>query len=428
MAFRYTSTGGALPKVYTKVSGEVPTGTILNEDGSITGTYTEVGTYNWRVRVTDARNRWVELDDECTITGTPVPVSYIGNSMFMSGLVPALEQQFVIGYKEDVPFAQMTVDIQPPSVGRGGGWSPDGEHFIAPHDASPFFTLYKRTGSSLAKMVDPTTTSSRDIGWAGAWNPASTRLAFCQRGNNTGSFPYVIIYSRSGDTYTQVAQIQDITTGLNQARSVSYSGDGSLLALQTTENPGLKLYTVVGDVYTKQVGFGTVPSGAGRFVSFGGEYLMYSCSAVTGVNFYKVNGSALTLLNQFDIQFGTGTCAWNADNTKCAVIGATSTGRSQLYVYSRTGDVFSLHTTDILTSDGTGTGTSLTAAACCFTHDRLLVSLENASVAEVPSVRVYDSTSFARIPSEDFNFPLPSVGEFRPAEKGIWSVTVTEIV
>lgn len=356
--------------------------------------------------------------------------TYIASVMYMGGLVPMAEWKFVIPYSELEATAPainiMTTDAQPASVGRGGAWSPDGDHFCHPQDALPYMAMFKRNGTALEIQSPPTTTSNRDIGWCAAWNPDSTRMAFGQQGNG-GTYPYVIIYARSGDAYTQVASINNMTTGTNKPRSMSYSADGTLLALQTTEATGLYLYTVSGDTYTKQVGFGTVPTGAGKFTAFSGDYLAYTCNHATqSLTFYKRSGATLSTLNTFNIQFGTGTLAWNSDASKCAVLAANGTGRPVLEIYSRTGDVFSLLTSSNLTEDGTSTGTSLNPASMAFTPDRLLVAIEATSGASVPGIRVYDATTFARIPAEDINFPTPSAGEYRPAEKGLWAVTITE--
>lgn len=67
MSFSYTPIGGVPPYTFSLASGALPTGVTLNADGSVTGTYTAVGSFSWVVQVQDSVGQIATLPDSSSV-------------------------------------------------------------------------------------------------------------------------------------------------------------------------------------------------------------------------------------------------------------------------------------------------------------------------------------------------------------------------
>jgi hypothetical protein len=65
ISYDYTSTG----TIFTIVSGSLPPGTVLNSDGTVTGTYTTAGNYSWTVHAETSGGAFAELADTADVIG-----------------------------------------------------------------------------------------------------------------------------------------------------------------------------------------------------------------------------------------------------------------------------------------------------------------------------------------------------------------------
>lgn len=318
------------------------------------------------------------------------------------------------------------VDTHPPSVGRGGSWSPDANHYVAPHDAAPYFTLYRRTSTGLVKQAGPVFTSNKDIGWSAAWSADSSRLALGMRGSPTVSsnYPFVAVFARSGDAYSQVASIFDASvTALKRPNSLSYNATGTQLAMSINESPGLVLYSIAGDVYSKVASPGTIPTGTGSFCTFSGDYLAYCHTGLAAdgpLTVYKVAGTTLTQVFQNTTDGSCPRCAWSSDGVYLAAVMSGEFGRNLLRVYSKSGDTLTLVHSEYITTDGTSSGASLGVAGMAFdvTHLLLAVTTGNKVIA-------YTIGTFARDASVDILLPATSS---EPTEYGLATVVNSETV
>ena len=107
--------------------------------------------------------------------------------------------------------------------------------------------------------------------------------------------PYLTIYKRSGDVFFKLS---GISTGMGQG--VSFSSDGTYLAVTSTDSPYLNVYKRSGDKFTKLSGIEALP-GWGDGVSFSNDdtYLAVACYSSPFITVYKRSGDAFTKLTRY---------------------------------------------------------------------------------------------------------------------------------
>ena len=86
------ATGGTAPYTWTRASGSLPAGLVLNSDGTITGTPTAAGSYTFTADVTDSSADPQSGSLVVTIDISPVPLTITASSatMVYGGTVPAV--------------------------------------------------------------------------------------------------------------------------------------------------------------------------------------------------------------------------------------------------------------------------------------------------------------------------------------------------
>ncbi|MHC9085342.1 putative Ig domain-containing protein [Luteimonas sp. RIT-PG2_3] len=67
----YTATGGTAPYFFYIASGSLPPGLVLNGDGTVIGTPSQTGLYQWRVGVSDSLGRWKDKADSTYVVAPP---------------------------------------------------------------------------------------------------------------------------------------------------------------------------------------------------------------------------------------------------------------------------------------------------------------------------------------------------------------------
>lgn len=63
----YTAIGGEIPYTFEVISGQFPPGLTLDEGGTYSGVFTEVGTFSWTIRATDDSGATATLNDTAEV-------------------------------------------------------------------------------------------------------------------------------------------------------------------------------------------------------------------------------------------------------------------------------------------------------------------------------------------------------------------------
>lgn len=189
----------------------------------------------------------------------------------------------------------------------GGGvfniaFNPDTSIVSVAHGSSPFITNYPITGTTVGSALSNPASLPPAQANGVAWSADGTFLAVTH--NTT---PFVTVYSytapstftkiTTGDT-SEFADSADLPTGNGQA--VSWSEDGSFLAVAHTTTPFVSIYSVSGTgtsaTFTKLTNPGTLPAGNGTGVKFSrdGEWLAVSHATTPFVTIYSISGTTFT--------------------------------------------------------------------------------------------------------------------------------------
>lgn len=207
-------------------------------------------------------------------------------------------------------WTQMSAPASLPNGAMGCGISGDGVYAnFFNQDAYPnAFWPYKRTGSSWALLTKPNPMAEQAL--KGIMSRDGT-LTFCNL--NTGT-TRVGIYSRSGDTWTQVASP---TTGSVGTWDISLSEDNKYLAVALSSSPYLWTFDVAGDgSLTKRSDPSATPQAFhtyGISIRLNGENTAL-CHASADTDIYKASEIKFTTVDQrYDItplQASTQILAW----------------------------------------------------------------------------------------------------------------------
>jgi len=183
------------------------------------------------------------------------------------------------------------------------------------------------------KLVDPATLPTGQ-GRGVSFSPDGTYLAI---GHSTT--PFVTIYKRSGDTFTKLANPATLPTG--QGKGPSFSPDGTYLAIGHDSSPFVTIYKRSGDTFTKLANPATLPTGNGEGAAFSpdGTYLAVVHNSSPFVTIYKRSGDTFTkLANPATLPTGNGEgAAFSPDGTYLAVGHAIT---PFVTIYKRSGDTF----------------------------------------------------------------------------------------
>lgn len=110
--FSYTIDSGTAPYTASLARGSLPTGRVLNSDGSVTGEATTVGSYSWTVMGTDA-NGITTLHPDDAVVSNVAWITMINGGAFN-------------GYLMDSSDGEVWNTPQAVSIAEGGSWSPSG--------------------------------------------------------------------------------------------------------------------------------------------------------------------------------------------------------------------------------------------------------------------------------------------------------------
>ena len=210
--------------------------------------------------------------------------------------------------------------------GVGAGY---GNYLVTSHSASPStMAVYGRDVDTFYKLTDP----EQPVVNGGVidFSPDGQHVAVAQ-----SSSPFLLIYKRTGDTFSKLANIDTYpTSGIS---GLCYSNDGVYLAMSLVAAPRIAIYKRDGDNYTKLANPTTLPTNYGRCTfSPDGVYLAFAIDSI--VLRYKRSGDTFTNITNISVASGVGECSFSPNSEYLAV---ACTGTPNLAVYKKgTGDAY----------------------------------------------------------------------------------------
>ncbi|MDQ1817302.1 tail fiber protein [Massilia sp. CCM 9210] len=228
---------------------------------------------------------------------------------------------------------KLAAPVSPPAASSAGcAFTPDGQILAMAQATAPYLILYKRSGDTFTRLslaVPPTAFTYKV-----AFNADSTLMAVAHSAS-----PFLAMYKRSGDTFTQINVLTPNPAGTSKA--VAFSPDGNFLACGDDTGINLRLYSRSGETFYS-VGI-AAPKGYATAVAFSADslYLAVAASASTALTIYKraPNGQSYVALPEQTVSglSGVNGVAFSPDGAVLA--GALTTGNF-ICLFARDGDKF----------------------------------------------------------------------------------------
>ena len=234
--------------------------------------------------------------------------------------------------------------------------------------------IYDATGEQLVKLTDLFSTipvNCRGV----SWSPDGTRLAVGRT-----SSPYIEIYDTTTTPYTKLADPDVLPTGTTYR--MKWSPDGTRLAIPHNTSPFITIYDTTTTPYSKITNPDTLPAGQANACSWSpdGNKLAVAHNTSPFITIYDTTTTPYSkITNPSTLPGGTAyDCEWSpTTNRLCVVCGTTrflSIYDTSSIPYTR----FNISGTNVSTSHG-----------CAWSPDgtRLFIAKENS-----PQITIYDAT------------------------------------
>lgn len=149
-------------------------------------------------------------------------------------------------------FSEITPITQPLTgslyTGRSISWNHDGSSVAIGFSTSPYLAIYNRSGDTFTKLATPSTIPTAVVVGL-AWNHNGSSLAILP------SSAVARVYNRSGDTFTSVASWSLTGTGTQVSAQISWNYNGTLLAMPSNQTSPTSIaynnvYSRSGDTFT----------------------------------------------------------------------------------------------------------------------------------------------------------------------------------
>lgn len=198
----------------------------------------------------------------------------------------------------------------PAAQGNGAAISPNGEFFAIAHSTTPFFSCYQRSGTTLTKLTNPATLPA-STGSCAAWSHDGRFLAI-----GHATTPFVTIYERTnGTTLTKLSNPASLPA--STVLGIAWSNDGAYLSCAHATSPFCTVYTRSGTAFTKMVAGNTsqfsdsadFPAGQGNGVSFSldGSYMAVAHTTTPFIsNYLLTSGKWVKQTNPATLPTGNG--------------------------------------------------------------------------------------------------------------------------
>jgi hypothetical protein len=248
----------------------------------------------------------------------------------------------------------------------------DGLYLAVASPSSPYVLIYKRSGDTFTKLSNPLSLPASSA-YGVAFSPDGLYLVVVH-----GLTPFVTIYKRSGDTFTKLANPLNLPA--SNGNGCSFSGDGIYLAVAHAHTPYITIYKRSGDTFTKLSNPASLPSSDGQGCSFSpdGIYLAVANYVSPYITIYKRSGDSFVKLSDpADLPAANAMdCAFSPNGLYLAVVHVTS---PYVTIYVRSGGTF----TKVANPDElpAGNGTD-----CCFSSDNTYLAVSHATT---PFVTIY---------------------------------------
>jgi len=197
----------------------------------------------------------------------------------------------------------------------------------------PDLIIYKRSGDTFTKLPYPATEPTGNV-YGVAWSDNDVYLAAGHE-----SSPRITIYKRDEDIFIKLDNPADLPTGNGNGLDFGYND--TYLAIAHYTSPYITIYKRSGDTFTKLTNPANLPTGTGYDAAFSpdGVYLAVVHATTPFITIYKRSGDTFTkLANPADLPVGNALdVAFSPDGIYLAV-GHTTT--PFITIYKRDGDTF----------------------------------------------------------------------------------------
>lgn len=301
-SYTYTLEDGTPPYTVALTPGSdpLPAGLTISSAGVLSGTPTTVESASFSVRVTDALGLFDDLADTVAVEVGELAPSLTTNTECFDGLPTAL----VVGASFTSPSGSGNPVVRVSPNGRYAAYSRQGDTGAGKFGIRKW-NLGTGAWDDLANPSDMPTVGPQDM----AWSHDGLYLAcgvFDANPNN------VVIYSRSGDVLTKVAQS---TLPANNCSYVAWSADDGMLAVGDGGSAsGIYVFDVTAGVLSNSRTGNAGVSGLRPAFSPTGSHVACG-SGTAGLFVFSISTGSLTLADSDTTQdaWSLAGVHWNAD-------------------------------------------------------------------------------------------------------------------
>jgi hypothetical protein len=218
-------------------------------------------------------------------------------------------------------------------------FSSNGLYLAVPHATTPFLIVYKRSGTTFTKIAD--SASLPDGASTGSTWTYDSSSTFDHLAISMSVPPYLVVYKVSADLVVEDNQLPGVTKPTGPAADIAFAPNGQHLAVAHSTSPFISIYKRTSDQYAKLPNPSSLPTGNAVSVrwSADAQYLAVAHTTTPFVTIYKRSGDVFTkLANPAELPPSDGLgVAWSPDMQYLMVTGSTS---PYFVMYRRNGDAF----------------------------------------------------------------------------------------
>ncbi|MFL0251341.1 immunoglobulin-like domain-containing protein [Clostridium neuense] len=206
--FNFLSLGGSGSKAYSLETGSLPSGLKLAEDGTLSGTPTSSGTFNFKVKVTDASGQSIDYEYAMLVNNStpPIPPTQTGVTLNLKFTGQNSQSSTV-----NVPNFNFTSSIASNGLKQY-------EFDLPENKVMEIEGAGLQTNSSSVQIMDGNNNSIGEVQF-----PSSVILQISILNNGNTMFPVTISGNNNFPTKTYMANLNITTLGSNKHFNVSFT-------------------------------------------------------------------------------------------------------------------------------------------------------------------------------------------------------------